>query len=132
MTPLLVPALLLQAAPTGGGGSGAMVLLVQFALIFGIFYFLWIRPQQKKQRQQEERLKQLKRGDEVVTVGGIVGEIVHIAQTLKDGQAQPAMDDRITIKSGESRLVIERARIARVVGDGTPAATAAATEKSLS
>ena len=131
MTFLPVPALLLQAAPTGGG-SGAMVLLVQFALIFGIFYFLWIRPQQKKQRAQEERLKQLKRGDEVVTVGGIVGEIVHIAQTLKDGQAQPAMDDRITIKSGESRLVIERARIARVVGDGTPAATAAATEKSLS
>ena len=132
MTPLPVPALLLQAAPPGGGGSGAMVLLVQFALIFGIFYFLWIRPQQKKQRQQEERLKQLKRGDEVVTVGGIVGEIVHIAQALKDGQTRPAMDDRITIKSGESRLVIERARIARVVGDGTPAASAAATEKSLS
>ena len=132
MTSLLVPALLLQAAPPGGGGSGAIVLLVQFALIFGIFYFLWIRPQQKKQRQQEERLKQLKRGDEVVTVGGIVGEIVHIAQTLKDGQTQPAMDDRITIRSGESRLVIERARIARVVGDGTPAATAAATDKSLS
>ena len=121
MTFLPVPALLLQAAP--GGGSGAMVLLVQFALIFGIFYFLWIRPQQKKQRQQEERLKQLKRGDEIVTVGGIVGEIVHIAQTLKDGQAKPAMDDRITIRSGESRLVVERARIARVVGDGTPANT---------
>ena len=128
MSPLPVPALLLQAAP--GGGGGAMILLVQFALIFGIFYFLWIRPQQKKQRQQEERLKQIKRGDEIVTVGGIVGEIVHIAQALKDGQTVPAMDDRITIKSGDARLVVERARIARIIGDGTPAPTTA--EKSLS
>lgn len=127
MSPLPVPALLLQAAP--GAGGGAMVLLVQFALIFGIFYFLWIRPQQKKQRQQEERLRQLKRGDEIVTVGGIVGEIVHIAQALKDGQTVPAMDDRITIKSGDARLIVERARIARIVGDGTPAA--APTDKSL-
>lgn len=121
MSFLPVPALLLQAAPPGGG---ATILLVQFALIFAIFYFLWIRPQQRKQKQQDERLRALKRGDEVVTVGGIVGEIVHIAQAMKDGQTQPAMDDRITIKSGESRLVVERGRIARVVGDG-----AATTEK---
>lgn len=121
MSFLPVPALLLQAAPAGGG---AMILLVQFALIFGIFYFLWIRPQQKKQRAQDERLKALKRGDEIVTVGGIVGEIVHIAQAMKDGQTQPAMDDRITIKSGETRLVIERGRVARVIGDGS-----ASTEK---
>ena len=47
----------------------------------------------------------LKRGDEVVTVGGIVGEIVHITQGTKDGQAVVAMDDRVTIKSGDTRLV---------------------------
>ena len=48
------------------------------------------------------------------TAGGIVGEVVHIRETVKDGQRQPSMDDRITIRSGESRLIIERARIARV------------------
>jgi preprotein translocase subunit YajC len=113
--------LALQAAP-GGGGMGMGVLLIQFGLIFAIFYFLMIRPQKKQRQEHEARLRALKRGDEVVTAGGVVGEIVHIAQGQKDGEAVAAMDDRITIKSGESRLVVERGRIARVGGASGPAA----------
>jgi preprotein translocase subunit YajC len=109
--------LALQAGPPGGGMT---VLLLQFGLIFAIFYFLVIRPQQRQRREHEARLRAIKRGDEIVTAGGIVGEIVHITQGLKDGEPVVGMEDRITIKSGESRLVIERARIARVITATTP------------
>jgi preprotein translocase subunit YajC len=107
----IVPALLLQAAP--GGGSSLTPLLVQFTLIIAIIYFVMIRPQQKQRRKHEDALKALKRGDEVVTAGGIVGEVIHIKETTKDGGAN-RLDDRVTIKSGESRLVVERGRIARI------------------
>lgn len=105
-------AALLQA---GSGGLGAAApFLLQMALIFAIFYFLMIRPQQKQRRDHEERLRNLKRGDEIVTNGGIVGKVVHIKESTKDGQPQKTMEDLVTISSGESRLVVERGRIARV------------------
>ena len=90
-------------------------LLFQFGLIFVIFYFLIIRPQQKQRKQHEVALKSLKRGDRVVTAGGIVGEVIHIKETMQEGKSVPSMDDEITIKSGESRLVNERGRIAKIV-----------------
>ena len=116
MSSLPVPALLLQAT---GGSSPMMVLLLQFGLIFAIFYFLVIRPQQRQRRAHEERLRALKRGDQVVTAGGVVGEIVQIAP-LADAKAP--MDDHVTIRSGDTRLVVERARIAKVSGVEGPAA----------
>ncbi|HEY0970433.1 MAG TPA: preprotein translocase subunit YajC [Gemmatimonadales bacterium] len=115
--PVHASLLAIQAAP----GGGMAVLLIQFALIFAIFYFLMIRPQRKQRQEHEARLRTLKRGDEVVTAGGVVGEIVHIAQGQKDGESVAAMDDHITIKSGESRLIVERGRIARVGGVSGPA-----------
>jgi preprotein translocase subunit YajC len=98
----------------GGGTSSLMPLLVQFALIIGIIYFLMVRPQQKQRRQHEESLRSLKRGDEIVTSGGIVGEVIHIREMNKEGGNK--LDDRITIKSGESRLVVERGRIQKILG----------------
>jgi len=74
-----------------------------------------IRPQQKQRKAHEERLRNVKKGDEIVTAGGIVGEIVHIREAMKDGKREATMEDRITIRSGDSRLVIERSRISRVV-----------------
>jgi preprotein translocase subunit YajC len=102
-------------------------LLVQFALIIAIIYFIMVRPQQKQRRKHEEALASLKRGDEVVTAGGIIGEVVHIREAAKDGGAN-RMDDRVTIKSGESRLVIERGRIAKIIGTSTAAAGDTAAE----
>ena len=110
-------ALALQEAPGFGGGS-MLPLLFQVAAIFGIFYFLMIRPQQRQRKQHEERLRSIKRGDEVVTAGGIVGEVQNIKETMKDGKPEKSMEDRITIKSAESRLIVERGRIARII---TPA-----------
>jgi preprotein translocase subunit YajC len=127
MTPAM-PALSLLALQVGG--SSLLPFLIQVVAIFAIFYFLLIRPQQKQRRQHEEALRNIKRGDEVVTAGGIVGEIVHIKEAVVEGAPRKTMDDRVTIRSGESRLIVERGRIAKVVapttaGGGTEASTRA-------
>ncbi|MEO6446876.1 MAG: preprotein translocase subunit YajC [Gemmatimonadaceae bacterium] len=120
MTASLLPAhFLLQAA--GVGSSPLLPFLFQIAAIFGIFYFLMIRPQQKQRREHEARLKALKRGDMVVTAGGVVGEVMHIKESAKDADKASVLEDHITVKSGESRLVVERGKIARVVSPATTA-----------
>jgi preprotein translocase subunit YajC len=107
-----------------GGGAGTMApFLLQIVAIFGIFYFLIIRPQQQQKRKHEEALRQIKRGDRVVTFGGIVGEVVHVKESV-DGDKARGLEDEVTIRSAESRLVVERGRIARIVGVSTaPAQT---------
>lgn len=81
--------------------------VVMLAAFIGIFYFLLIRPQRQQQKRHDEMVQSLKRGDEVSTVGGIVGQIVHIK------------DNRLTIKTGEdTRLVVERDKVARKLGVG--------------
>lgn len=103
-------------AQASGGLGGLTPLIFQFGLIFAIFYFLMIRPQQKQRKAHEAALMSLSKGDEVVTAGGIVGEVVHIKDGLKDGASTKTLDDRVTIKSGESKLIVERGRIAKVLG----------------
>ena len=98
-----------------GGGIPLPALLFQMAALFAIFYFLFIRPQQKQRKTHEARLLELKRGDSIVTAGGIVGEIVEMKKSTKDGQPVATLEDRVTIKSGETRIIVERGRIARVV-----------------
>ena len=97
------PLLAVLLAPSGQGGSGLSVLLFQVALIFGIFYFLIIRPQRRQQQRHKELLAALQKGDHVITSGGIVGEVLHLKE------------NEITIRSGESKLVVLRANIANVV-----------------
>jgi preprotein translocase subunit YajC len=122
MTLVLSAMLALQAAPPSGGSS-LTPLLFQFGLIFLIFYFLIIRPQQRQRKRHEEALKNLKRGDRVVTTGGIIGEVVHIREGSKDGQPQVTMDDEVTMKSAESRFIVERGKIGKILTQTTPAAT---------
>lgn len=119
MTTMELPLALaiLQAAP----GSSFGPLIFEIAAFAAIFYFIVMRPQQKQRREHESSLKSLKKGDEIVTAGGIIGEVIHIRETAKEGGAN-RMDDRVTIKSGESRLVVERGRIARIIGASTAAA----------
>jgi len=105
----------LLQAPAGGGGSSLTPLAFQFVLIIAIIYFVMFRPQQKQRQSHEAALKALKRGDEVVTAGGIIGEVIHIRETAKDGGAN-RLDDRVTLKSAESRFVVERGRIAKILG----------------
>jgi preprotein translocase subunit YajC len=114
MTPEM-PVLSLLALLQAGGGSSMLPFLIQVVAIFAIFYFLLIRPQQKQRRQHEQALQNIKRGDEIVTAGGLVGEIVHIKEAVVDGAPKKTMEDRVTVKSGESRVIVERGRIAKVV-----------------
>ena len=107
---------LLAMAPAQGGQSSLAPFLIQLGLIVAIFYFLLIRPQQKQRKQHEQALASLAKGDEVVTAGGVVGEVVHIKESMKpDGTNGSPMDDRITIKSGDTRLIVERGRISRII-----------------
>ena len=99
-------------APSGGQSGGALfIFLIQIVAFIAIFYFILIRPQRQQAKKHEALLKGLKKGDEIVTSGGIVGEVIHVKENL------------LTIKSGEAKLVVERERVAKVVakpGD-TPA-----------
>jgi preprotein translocase subunit YajC len=67
-------------APTpGGGGEGSLVsTLLMFALIIGIFYFMILRPQQKRQKEREKMLGAVKKGDKIITAGGLHGTIAGI------------------------------------------------------
>jgi len=80
-----------------------MALIIQLVLIVAIFYFLLVMPQRREQKRHREMLAALRPGDEVVTAGGVIGEIVQLR------------DDQVVLKSGDSRLVVERPRIARKV-----------------
>ena len=88
------------------GGNASMILLLQFVAIGFIFYFLLIRPQRKEQQRHQAMIEQLKKGDDIVTAGGIIGTVIH------------TQEDRITIKTGENtRLVVQRGRVAQVLSD---------------
>jgi preprotein translocase subunit YajC len=63
------------------GGLGALGGLLPMLLIIGVFYMLLIRPQQKRQRQLQETISQLKIGDRVVTTGGLIGTITTVKDT---------------------------------------------------
>jgi preprotein translocase subunit YajC len=105
----LFPALaLLQAS----NRNAIMSTIFMYGALFAIFYFVLLRPQRKQRKDHEELVRSLKKGDEIVTAGGVIGEVVHIQMSGKDGAA--TMDDRITIKSADTRLLIERGRITRV------------------
>jgi len=91
----------------GAGVNPAISLFVQLALIFMIFYWLLIRPQRKEKDRHQAMITALRKGDEIVTVGGIIGTIVHVAE------------DRLTVKTGENtRLILERSKVSRKVSGG--------------
>ncbi|MFB5268016.1 preprotein translocase subunit YajC [Paenibacillus enshidis] len=70
------------AAAAGGGTNNLLGMVLPFILMFAIFYFLLIRPQQKKQKQRNSMLGALKKGDKVVTIGGLHGTIAEITDDI--------------------------------------------------
>ena len=89
---------------------GSTGFLIQLVAIMAIFYFLFIMPQRKEQKRHRELLAALRPGDEVVTVGGLIGEVVQLR------------DDQVTLKSGDSRVVVEKAKIIRKTSEPAPRA----------
>jgi preprotein translocase subunit YajC len=83
-------------------------IAIQVLLIGAIFYWLLIKPQRDERKRHQAMVAALKKGDEVATVGGIIGTIVHVEE------------DRVTLKTGENtRLVVERQKISRTAAPGT-------------
>jgi preprotein translocase subunit YajC len=107
-----------------GTGGGLSVLLLQMAAIGLVFYFLILRPSSQARKKHAELLGNLKKGDEVMTSGGLIGRVKDIRDVESDG----VRESRVTIETGTSTVVVERSRIVRIGGAGgatAPGATPA-------
>ncbi|MFC0384080.1 preprotein translocase subunit YajC [Muricoccus vinaceus] len=80
-----------------GGAAGMLMQFAPLLLIFGVFYFILIRPQQKKMKEHRDMLGQLKRGDRVVTGGGMVATITKVKEGSDEIEAEIAPNVRVTI-----------------------------------
>jgi len=89
------------ANPEGGSGGGSTTMLLMLGAIILVFYFFMIRPQQKKQKQIQSFREALKRGDKIITIGGIHGKITDVQETT------------FTIEVGDgTKFTIEKAAVA--------------------
>ncbi len=95
----------------GGAGGSMVTTLIMFGLIFFIFYFMILRPQQKRQKERQKLLNEMKKGDKIITAGGIHGKII----ALEDKTALIEISDNVKIK-------VEKASIGTVIGESTEAA----------
>jgi len=90
----------------GGSGPGGLLSLVPFLLIFVLFYFLLIRPQQQKQKQQKALMDALKKGDKVITASGIWGTVTNLGKVT------------VTLQIADNtKIKLQREQIAQVRGD---------------
>jgi len=102
---LISPAYAQTASAPGAGGFSQIIILVVFV---AIFYFMLIRPQQKRQKDQQAMLAKLASGDEVVTSGGILGRITEVGDTF------------VTVEIAEGvRIKVQRGQISQLVPKGT-------------
>lgn len=86
------------------GGNAAVINVIMFGSMIAIFYFLLIRPQAKERQRHEAMLGSVKKGDDIVTTGGIIGTVVH------------AEEKQLTVRTGENtRITVDRSRIAAVL-----------------
>jgi preprotein translocase subunit YajC len=90
------------------GQTSLMPMIIMWTAIIAIFYFLLIRPQKKAQQRHQALVQGLKKGDEVMTDGGIIGQVIHLKE------------DRVLLRTGtDTRIEVARVKIARVFGSGT-------------
>lgn len=100
-----------QAAAPAAGGAAAFMQFVPLLLVFVIMYFLILRPQQRKVAQHRAMVEALKKGDSVVTQGGIIGKVVGVR------------DDEVEVEIAQGvRVKVVRGTIASVVNRTAPAA----------
>ena len=85
-------------AGTEAGGMGGMTSIIMIVAMLGIMYFLMIRPESKRKKEAEQMRNAMKIGDEIITIGGICGKIVHLK------------DDKFVIETGADQVRIEFAK----------------------
>ena len=95
----------------GGGGGGLLEAMIPLVLIFAVFYFLLIRPQQKKMKAHREMLAAVRRGDRVVTGGGIYGTVTKVVN-----------ENEVVVQIAEAvKVRVARGTISEVVAKTEPA-----------
>jgi preprotein translocase subunit YajC len=96
------------AQSLGGGGEGGMLMsLLPFVLIFVIMYFLILRPQQKRVKAHQELVKNVRRGDTVITNGGLVGKVTKV---VDDDQIEIEIADNVRIRQVRGMITDVRAK----------------------
>jgi preprotein translocase subunit YajC len=89
--------LISPAFAQSAGGGGDLTSLLPFVLIFVVFYFFLIRPQQKRAREHREMVSQLRRGDKVITSGGLVGTVTKSVDDQETVEVEIAKDVKVNI-----------------------------------
>ena len=102
----ITPAFAQTAAAAPGIGDFAGMVLPLVA-IMGVFYFLLIRPQQKKMKEHQELLKKINRGDTVVTTGGLIGKVTKV---VDDSELQVEIGENIKVRVLRSGIADVRAK----------------------
>ena len=101
-------------AQTGAGGAGIVEMLLPFVLIFVIMYFLILRPQRQQMKRREEMLKAVRRGDTVVTNGGIVGKVTKV---VDDNELELQIADGVKVRAIRSLIAEVRTKGEPVAGE---------------
>jgi preprotein translocase subunit YajC len=83
-----------------GGQQSPYTFFIFMGLLFAVFYFILIRPQQKRQKEHRQLLENLKKGDKVITTGGIQGTVV----SLSDAVVTVEIADKVKVKVGRSYI----------------------------
>ena len=92
------------AQAAAGGAASSLISFAPIVLIFAIMYFLMIRPQQKKLKQHKAMVEGVRRGDQVVTSGGLIGKVSKVADTEVEVELAPNVKVRV-VKSTISQVV---------------------------
>jgi preprotein translocase subunit YajC len=114
--------LISPAYAQGMGGAEGLGPLLPLILIFVVFWFLLIRPQQRKAKEHRELLSQLRRGDQIVTSGGIIGKITKVVSDT-ELQVEIADEVRVRVARGMVAEVLSRTEPAKAAGEKADAAT---------
>ncbi|MFT9068075.1 MAG: preprotein translocase subunit YajC [Acetobacter syzygii] len=96
MSNFLIPAAYAQTAGSSGSASG-IISFLPFVAVFAIMYFLLIRPQQQRQKQLKAELKSLRRGDRIVTAGGVVGVVQRTKEESNEVEVEIAPNVRVMV-----------------------------------
>jgi preprotein translocase subunit YajC len=87
-----------------GGGSSTIYMIVFLVLIFAMFYFLMIRPQRKRQKEHQQMMEELRKGDKVITAGGIYGVI----ESVSEDSIVIKVESGTTIRLAKSSVALKR------------------------
>ncbi|MER7417492.1 preprotein translocase subunit YajC [Micromonospora peucetia] len=103
-------------AAEGGGGVGGLTPILMIALLFGVMYFMMIRPQQKRRREAESMQSALAPGDEVVTIGGLYGTVTGVDDDTVLLEVAPGVQTRYA-RPAIARVVSQAERPAEPVAE---------------